>query len=86
MRRISLGSRERDVTVRSAHKDGREVVTLRCVEADGECVVECAVQPVSGTLAEPLRPGPYRFSEREQAHAFIDEAMQALVYLGCDVS
>ncbi len=81
-----IGSAPRQIAVRSARKDGRQVVTLRCVEAGGECLVECEVYPVSGLRVEPLRPGPYRFAGEDQASAFIDEAVQSLVYLGCEVS
>jgi hypothetical protein len=75
-----------ELAVRSARKDGRQVVTLRCVDEGGECVVECEVYPVSGLRVEPLRPGPYRFANADEAGAFMDEAVQALTYLGCDVS
>jgi hypothetical protein len=71
---------------RLAHKDGREIVALRCVEVDGGFVIECDVYPADGLRVEPLRPGPYRFATRDQADAFIDEAVKALTYLGCDVS
>jgi hypothetical protein len=71
---------------RSARKDGREIVTLRCVQAGGAFVIECDVYPADGLRVEPLRPGPYRFGTRPQADAFIDEAMRALTYLGCEVS
>ena len=72
-------------TVRSARKDGRQVVNLRRVESDGEFIIECEVWPVSGLRVEPLRPGPYRFATAQAAAAFIDEAAQALTFLGCDV-
>jgi hypothetical protein len=75
-----------EVDRRSATKDGREVVALRCVESDGAFVIECDVYPVDGLRVEPLRPGPYRFSARSEADAFMDEAGLALTYLGCDVS
>lgn len=75
-----------ELAVRSARKDGRQVVTLRCVDEGVECVVECEVYPVSGLRVEPLRPGPYRFPNAEDAGAFMDEAVKALTYLGCDVS
>jgi len=75
-----------ELAVRSARKDGRQVVTLRCVDEGVECVVECEVYPVSGLRVEPLRPGPYRFANADEAGAFMDEAVQALTYLGCDVS
>lgn len=71
---------------RSARKDGREIVTLRCVEAGRGILIECDVYPADGLRVEPLRPGPYRFATREDADAFIDEAVRALTYLGCEVS
>ena len=72
--------------VRSARKDGRQVVNLRRMEADGEFVIECEVWPVAGLRVEPLRPGPYRFASAKDADAFMEEATQALTFLGCDVS
>jgi hypothetical protein len=76
----------REVAARVARKDGKQVVALRCLEQDGEAIVECEVYPVSGLQIEPLRPGPYRFGTRDDAGAFMDEAMQALTYLGCETS
>jgi hypothetical protein len=61
-------------------------VTLRCVETGGAFVVEAEVYPVSGLLVDPLRPGPYRFPSLLQANAFMDEAMRALTFLGCETS
>lgn len=72
--------------IRTARKDGREVVTLRCAEQDGAWVVECDVYPLGGLRVEPLRPGPYRFGKPEEADAFLSEALLALKYLGCDIS
>ena len=71
---------------RSARKDGRQVVNLRRFEEGGEVVVECEVWPVSGLRVEPLRPGPYRFASPTEADAFLEEAAQALTYLGCDIA
>jgi hypothetical protein len=71
---------------RSARKDGREIVALRCVQANGGFAIECDVYPVDGLRVEPLRPGPYRFGSRAEAGAFIAEAVRALEYLGCEVS
>jgi hypothetical protein len=71
---------------RSARKDGREIVALRCVQANGGFAIECDVYPVDGLRVEPLRPGPYRFASREEANAFIAEAVRALESLGCEVS
>ncbi len=77
---------EQKLPMQSARKDGRQVVTLRCVESDGEYVVDAEVYPVSGLRVDPLRPGPYRFPSLVQAKAFVDEAMQALAFLGCETA
>ena len=71
---------------RSARRDGREIVTMRCVEADGMFVIECDVYPANGLRVEPLRPGPYRFVSRGEADEFISEVVTSLTYLGCEVS
>jgi hypothetical protein len=71
---------------RSARKDGREIVAMRCVQSGGAFAIECDVYPVSGLRVEPLRPGPYRFATRADADAFIDEAVKALEHLGCEIS
>jgi hypothetical protein len=75
-----------EIAVHSARKDGREVVRLRSVDEGGPCVIECEVYPLSGLRVEPLRPGPYRFTSRTEADAFVKEAVLALTYLGCDVA
>ena len=77
---------ENELAIRSARKDGRQVVTLRCVEASGEFVVDAEVYPVTGLRVDPLRPGPYRFPSLLQANAFVDEAMRALTFLGCETA
>ncbi|HVD26407.1 MAG TPA: hypothetical protein VNB86_10480 [Gaiellaceae bacterium] len=72
--------------LRTARKDGRQVVTLRRADADGEVVVECEVYPVNSLRVEPIRPGPYRFGTEDEANAFVEETARALEYLGCSVS
>jgi hypothetical protein len=75
-----------EVDRRSARKDGREVVALRCANIGlNGFVVECDVYPVDAVRVEPLRPGPYRFRTRAEADAFMDEASRALTYLGCEL-
>ena len=75
-----------EVDRRSARKDGREIVALRCVELHGGFTIECDVYPADGLRVEPLRPGPYRFGTRSEADDFIAEAMKALEYLGCEIA
>jgi len=72
--------------VRTARRDGRQVVMLHRSEMGGEIVVECEVYPVNSLRVEPIRPGPYRFQTEEEANAFIEETGRALEYLGCAVS
>ena len=74
-----------EIAVRSARKDGREIVRLRFVEEQSAFLVECEVYPVGGLRVEPLRPGPYRFGTRDDADTFIRETITILEYLGCDV-
>jgi hypothetical protein len=76
----------RSSRLRTARKDGRQVVTLRRADADGEVVVECEVYPVNSLRVEPIRPGPYRFGTEDEANAFVEETARALEYLGCSVS
>lgn len=72
--------------VRSATRNGRRVVTLRRIDVGDECVVECDVYPANSLRVEPVRPGPYRFGEREQGDRFVEEALLALEYLGCELT
>ena len=69
--------------VRHARRDGRSVAVLRAVDYGDSCVVEAEVFP-AGAL-EAVRPGPYTFADAHQATAFVTEAVEALMYLGCDV-
>jgi 5-carboxymethyl-2-hydroxymuconate isomerase len=75
-----------ELALRSARKDGRELVRMRYVEDTGAFLVECEVYPVGGLRVEPLRPGPYRFGTRDEADTFIRETITILEYLGCDVT
>jgi 5-carboxymethyl-2-hydroxymuconate isomerase len=75
-----------ELALRSARKDGRELVRMRYVEEVNAFLVECEVYPVDGLRVEPLRPGPYRFGTRDEADTFIRETITILEYLGCDVT
>lgn len=71
---------------RTARKEGRQVVTLRRLQLGTQFIVESDVYPVGTMRVEPMRPGPYVFTSREEANAFIEETTQALEYLGCEVT
>lgn len=72
-----------ELFVRHAKRDGRSVAILRAVDYGDSCVVEAEVFPAKST--EPLRPGPYTFANAIQATTFVTEAVESLMYLGCDV-
>lgn len=74
----------RELYVRHARKDGRSVAVLRAVDHGDSCVVEAEVYP-AGSNETPTRPGPYTFADTRQATAFMTDAVEALMYLGCDV-
>ena len=73
----------RELFVRHARKDGRSVAIMRAVDNGDSCVVEAEVFHVGS--AQPSRPGPYRFADTREATAFVTEAVEALMSLGCDV-
>ena len=72
-----------ELFVRVARKDGRSVAVLRAVDYGAECIVETEVFPPNALTA--IRPGPYTFADSREATAFVTEAVEALMYLGCDV-
>jgi hypothetical protein len=73
----------RELFVRVARKDGRSVAVLRAVDYGAECVVETEVFPPNAVTA--LRRGPYTFVDARAATAFVTEAVEALMCLGCDI-
>ena len=73
----------RELFLRHAKKDGRSVAILRALDFGTSCVVEAEVFPAGGSDA--VRPGPYTFADASQATAFVTEAVESLMYLGCDV-
>jgi hypothetical protein len=75
----------RELFVRHARRDGRSVAVLRAIDYGDSCVIEAEVYPAGGRSAEPSRPGPYTFADVHQATAFMTEAVEALMVLGCDV-
>lgn len=73
----------RELFVRHARKEGRSIAIMRAVDYGAECIVETQVFPPNAVTA--VRPGPYAFPDTRQATAFVTEAVEALMYLGCDV-
>jgi hypothetical protein len=71
-----------ELFIHEARKDGRLVAILRGIDRGETCMVEAAVYPSGST--QLVRPGPYMFRSREEAGAFVTEAIAALTYLGCE--
>lgn len=74
---------ERELFVRHAMRDGRSVARLRAIDRGDACVVEAEVFPPGAQ--HPVQAGPYSFEDAVQATAFVTEAVESLLYLGCDV-
>jgi hypothetical protein len=75
----------KELFVRHARKDGRSVAILKALDHGDSCVVEAEVFPAGAKNAEPTYPGPYTFADAAQATAFVTEAVEALMYLGCEI-
>ena len=75
----------RELFVRHARKDGRSIAVIRAVDNGYSCVVEAEVYPPGVIGSDPTRPGPYTFADAREATAFVTEAVEALMYLGCDI-
>ncbi len=73
----------RELFVRHARRDGRSVAVLRAIDYGASCVVEAEVYP-AGRGATVT--GPYTFASPHEATAFVTEAVEALMYLGCDIT
>jgi hypothetical protein len=69
----------RELFVRSASRHGRPVVTMRACDLGDACVVEADVEGKTG------EPKSYSFADAQQASIFVTEAVEALVYLGCEI-
>ena len=63
--------------------DGRSVAVMRAIDNGDSCVVEAEVFPAGN--AHAVQPGPYTFADAREATAFVTEAVEALMYLGCDI-
>jgi hypothetical protein len=75
----------RELFLRHAKRNGRSVAVMRAIDYGDSCVVEAEVYPVGAATAAAVRPGPYTFADARQATAFVTEAVEAFMYLGCDI-
>jgi hypothetical protein len=70
----------RELFVRSASRFGRPVVTMTARDLGDACVVEVEVEG-----QDAGEPRSYSFADAQQASTFVTEAVEALVYLGCEI-
>jgi hypothetical protein len=79
----AVAPEQRELFVRHARKEGRSVAILRAIEDGQTCRVDAEVFPASN----PAHPTvtSYRFADVRTATSFVTEAVEALMYLGCDV-
>jgi hypothetical protein len=82
---MSVPAGGQELFVRHARKDGRSIVIMRAVEDGDSCIVETEVFPPGVPSTQPVRPGPYTFANAREATAFVTEAVETLMYLGCDI-
>jgi len=73
----------RELFTRVARREGKPVAILRAIDYGSQCVVETEVYPPDAVTAK--RAGPYTFADARQATTFVTEAVEALMYLGCDI-
>jgi hypothetical protein len=77
-------SEPRELYVRHARKNGRLVMTMKALDYnDGSCVVD--VQLAVRGSDEVVEGRSYRFGDARQATSFVTEAVEALIYLGCEI-
>ena len=74
-------SEPRELFVRSASRYGRPVVTMRARDLGDACVVDVEVE----AREDGAEPRSYSFADAQQASTFVTEAVEALVYLGCEI-
>jgi hypothetical protein len=65
----------------TARKDGR-VLAVLTIAGDGLTVL---AETYPGGSVDPVPAGPYHFFAPAEASEFVDEAVDALTYLGCEI-
>jgi hypothetical protein len=77
---------ERELFAHEVRKEGRPIVVLRGVAKDGGAVtVETKVYPVGAKADVEPRQRPFAFGSAEQAARFVDDVLDSLEYLNCQI-
>ena len=72
-----------ELYVRHARKNGRLLMTMRALDYQGSCVVAVQLGSTEGDKTPETRA--FRFADAREATAFVTEAVEALIYLGCEI-
>jgi len=79
-------SASRELFLHELRRDGKIVAQLRGLEGEnGAVTVETEIYP-AGLLGKDPQVVPFAFPSRDHAARFVDEALDALQYLGCVVT
>ena len=74
----------RELYVRHARKNGRLLMSMTALAYDdGACLVDVGLGRGENDESDEHRS--YRFVDAQQATAFVTEAVEALIYLGCEI-
>jgi len=71
----------RELYARHATKNGRSLLTMTALDYGEACVVDVRF----GFKSDETKPRSYSFSDAQQASTFVTEAVEALIYLGCEI-
>ncbi len=76
----------RELFSHEVRRDGRVVVVLRGVDSgNGGVTVDAEVHPLHSAGGDPQHR-PFAFPSRDRATDFVDDALDALQYLGCTLA
>lgn len=77
---------ERELFAHEVRKDGRPIVMLRGIAKDGGAViVETQVYPAGAKPDVEPRQRPFAFGSADQAARFVDDVLDSLEYLNCEL-
>jgi len=72
--------------VHEARQSGKVIARLEGVrQADGGVIVEATVTP-AGKGPDAALTRPFTFADADHARRFIEDALESLEYLGCEIA
>jgi len=80
---LDENAQPQELYVRRARRNGRSVASFKALDYGHVCVVEVAIGDPQA--ADEVDARSYRFADGHQATAFVSEAVEALMYLGCEI-